>query len=93
MKTKLIDRVRLALGQNRDFLVSRDQLANTQGFTEAQFAEMGLEKRDLKKLERYGLARRGYINEGKGARVRWILVGNPVEMEAPALLAPKEADK
>jgi hypothetical protein len=43
------------------------------GRTEEQLAVLGLERKDLKRLEKHGLAVRGYEQTKEGLRVKWLL--------------------
>lgn len=56
----LKDRVLKALQGDNSIVVSRDKLHEHKGFTQPYMESLGLSKVDLKKLERHGLAARGY---------------------------------
>lgn len=75
--TKLIDRIKHALSVAPGILKDRsaDQGQSFEGFTYQQMQSYGLTKRDLKKLERHGLALSGYDKDATGFRRRWILLG------------------
>lgn len=84
MNKRLIDVVKKALEQDNTLAASKGELEKAVGHTEEYLAYLGLSRNDLKKLERQGLALRGYAQEVKktalgrtvkGDSVRWILVG------------------
>lgn len=56
----LKERINLVLSQNPEMVVSRAEAQNHPGFTAEQYAELGLDKAQLKKLEAKGFALRGY---------------------------------
>lgn len=58
--SKLHDKVKAALETDNSIVVSREELGKHPGFTQKYMEELGLSKVDLKKLERKGLAVRGY---------------------------------
>lgn len=59
-KLSLKDRINLVLSQRAEMVVSRVEAQNHPGFTTEEYAELGLDKAQLKKLERLGFALRGY---------------------------------
>jgi hypothetical protein len=80
--SKLTEKVKVALEQDNTLVVTKEDLNNTSGFTEAHMAQCGLSKQDLKHLESRGMARRGYVkiprgnlHEGSTTQLRWILIG------------------
>ncbi len=54
------NRLEAALKANNKLTTFRDQVANSPGFPEAYLLNMGLTKSDLLRLERSGMALRGY---------------------------------
>lgn len=54
--------------------VTVGKLKETSGFTAAYLATLGLDVPLLKKLESWGMAKRGYMPDKTGSKVRWILV-------------------
>jgi len=56
----LRERVAKALETDNNIVCPANQTGSRNGFTEAYFAQLGLTQADLKKLERMGLAARGY---------------------------------
>jgi hypothetical protein len=75
-RQSLIDRVNLAVMQAPGIMVGPAELAEAPGFTEAFLADLGVSQSDLKRLERWGLAKRGYAREKAGWRKKWVLI-NP----------------
>lgn len=65
--SRLVDRVKRALEINKNIAVDISELGTARGFTQNEMAELGLSKVDLKKLERKGLAARGYTKNTWGA--------------------------
>lgn len=76
MSKQLADKVKAALKLDNTIVVDAANLQDAQGFTEDHMQYLGLDKRDLKNLERKGLAARGYLKTNKGNRRMWILVGS-----------------
>jgi len=76
MNKRLVDVVKNALHEDNTIAVSKAELEQATGKTEAQMAAVGLSRNDLKKLERKGLELRGYAPTKKGHQLRWILVSN-----------------
>lgn len=70
----MFDRLKLAMGQDPRIVVAAADLPQVDGFTLDYLEQLGLEKRDLKKLERMGLAVRGRMPTKEGHRVRWVIV-------------------
>jgi hypothetical protein len=60
MRLGLRDRLRLALSQDQNIVVSAEEALTHPGFPVDHFEELGLTKTDLKKLNRIGAALRGY---------------------------------
>lgn len=84
MTKRLIEVVKRALEQDNTIAVSKEILKTVTGFTEDHMAYLGLKRNDLKRLERHGLAIRGYDNTPKksvlgrtvaGHKVMWVLIG------------------
>lgn len=61
-KLSLKDRINLVLSQNLSMVVSRAEAQNHPGFTAEEYAELGLDKAQLKKLVHLGFALRGYTS-------------------------------
>lgn len=76
MNKRLIGVVKKALHEDNSIAVSKAELEQATGKTEEQMAAIGLSRNDLKKLERKGLALRGYAPTKRGHQLRWILVSN-----------------
>lgn len=95
MKQSLKDRIRLAAMQDKEILVSREQVESTLGQDPRYLQTLGLEKSDLIQLERLGLAIKArYATTNKAARwahleedkrptgpqrVRWIILQGAAE--------------
>jgi hypothetical protein len=60
LKLSLIEKVRLALGQDSSIFTSEKDIDKCEPKTTEYMSQLGLEKTDLKKLERKGLALRFY---------------------------------
>jgi hypothetical protein len=60
MNKRLIDVVKKALEQDNTIAVDISELDKAEGKTEEYMEYLGLKRNDLKKLERAGLALRGY---------------------------------
>lgn len=74
------DRVKEALHEDSSIAVTKGELSQTQGFSTEYLGILGLKQSDLKKLERKGLAVRGYLKVSKGSifkgseyQKRWVL--------------------
>lgn len=63
---KLKERIEKALQANPNIVVSPKDIENTLGFELEYLESLGITKSDLKRLERHGLAVRGYTNNGRG---------------------------
>jgi len=61
MRLGLHDRLRLALSQDQNIVVSPEEALTHPGFPVEHFEELGMTKADLKKLVRIGACMRGYI--------------------------------
>lgn len=81
----LFNRLKEALHQDNSITCTKEELNMAKGFSTEYLESLGLRKADLKKLERKGLAVRGYTQSPKGNRTRWIIVekGDINEMEKP----------
>lgn len=76
MNKRLIDVVQKALAADPKIAVDKAELEHSSGHTEDYMQSIGLTRNDLKKLERQGLAMRGYAKPNKkGHQVMWVLVG------------------
>lgn len=64
--SKLKARIETALEKNPHIVVSPSDINNTTGFELSYLEELGIRKSDLKRLERFGLAVRGYTFNGRG---------------------------
>ena len=80
MRKRVLERLELVKAQSWDVFAEREEVGSKPGAPTAYLAEMGLEKRDLKLLERAGMAVRGYypsrndFGKPSGWHVRWILI-------------------
>jgi hypothetical protein len=81
IKKALAERVAKAIYLDNTAVVSRSELATAEGLSEVKFTYLGLSKQDLKRLERAGVAVRGYQKHRKGIIHRgselkrvWVLV-------------------
>lgn len=81
----LLDKVKKALDQDNTIVTILSKIAEAKGFTTEYMNYLGLTTNDLKKLERNGLALRGYTNNPKtttlgtvksGNQVMWVLLGD-----------------
>ena len=75
MRNRLVKTVLNALGMDPSIVCKVDKIAEAPGYDEGHFKMLGLTRSDLKRLERAGLALRGYRRDGDGFKVRWIIVG------------------
>lgn len=76
-----LERLRLAVGQDPSIIVHESKIEEAKGVPESYLEDLGLTKADLKRLERYGFAIRGYLRgtnwygrEVDGLRKRWVLI-------------------
>lgn len=76
MNRRLVGVVKQALERDRTIAASKAELETSTGKSESEMAAVGLSRNDLKKLERKGLAMRGYAPSKSGHQLRWILVSN-----------------
>ena len=69
----LYDKVLEALKKEPGLVTPRSKVDEARGYNYTQLAELGLSKGDIKKLERAGLALRGYAprNRGHGLSVTY----------------------
>jgi hypothetical protein len=81
IKKALAERVAKAIYLDNTAVVSRNELTTAEGLSEVSFNNLGLSKQDLKRLERAGVAIRGYSKHMKGSIHRgselkrvWVLV-------------------
>jgi len=88
MNKRLVDVVKNALEADNTIVVPINRANGHPGFSEAHFEYIGVNRNDLKKLERAGLALRGYTeletatNLGrrrKTTAIRWLLVGDAID--------------
>ena len=80
--------IREAVNIDPTIQTSPGKLHEAPGVTADYLHELGISKGLLRKLETWGLAKRGYLREKSGYKAKWILV-NPeapdaVEAEVPA---------
>lgn len=72
--TKMNDRLTIACDSDPTIVTPRSRLSEVEGHTEDHMLYLGLTKGDLLRMERAGLAIRGYT---PGTRhKRWILIGD-----------------
>ncbi len=90
MNKRLVQVVKDALANDNTIVVPSNRIEGAKGFTEAHMEYIGLKRNDLKKLERHGLALRGYgthVTQSKLGRqvaktqTMWILVGAAIPEE------------
>lgn len=74
IKGSVLDRLKLAYGQDSSIVAYQDELSEHRGNTAEYLDQLGLSEADLKHLERHGLAMRGYLPSGKGSRLRWLII-------------------
>jgi len=72
--TSAEEKLEYAVRLDPEIRVTRDQIDQCTGATETYLAELGLDRRALKKLERAGIAIRGYLPTKAGHSLRWILI-------------------
>jgi hypothetical protein len=85
-----VERLKAAIVKDPSVIADPKTINNHEGSTLAHMESLGLKKTDLKRLERYGFAIRGYtpnyweykdtegtlkgISRGPGMEVRWVLL-------------------
>lgn len=73
-KYKLYTKVKKALELAPHILVDQDKVTEATGFPYMIYADLGLNKNDLKQLEKGGLAVSGYYPTKEGWKKHFILV-------------------
>lgn len=72
---KLFEKVKAAIEADPKVIIPKDKLSETTGYPLSYWDILGLSKTDMKKLERKGLAIRGYVYSDKGGyETRFVLV-------------------
>lgn len=80
MNPNLLDRLKHAIGRDPEIVVSREDIGTTTGQDPRWLADLGLEKRDLIRLQRKGFAIKAHYQTKEGpVRVRWIIFKEAVE--------------
>lgn len=83
MGKRLVTKVKKALDQDNTIVASLSEIQDAKGFTTEYLNSLGLSTNDLKKLERNGLALRGYNNNTtktplgrtkSGNQTMWVLL-------------------
>lgn len=69
-----LERLKVALKLNPGLATSFQTIQDAPGHTEEEFMDYGVTPSDLKRLERTGLALRGYTQERTGYRVKWLVI-------------------
>jgi hypothetical protein len=69
-----LERLSLALGQDSSIACTPSEVDKHSGHSEEYLVQLGLEKQDLPRLMRMGLALRGYLSTRQGYRTRWIIL-------------------
>lgn len=67
-------RVDAAVAKDPSIMTTREGLNEASGNTEEYLEGLGIRKSDLRRLESWDLAKRGYLREKSGWLKRWILV-------------------
>jgi hypothetical protein len=73
----LLEKVKATCAKDASIVVAEDQVQESQGFSESYLEYLGLDRQDLKNLEKVGLAKRGYARgttQNGGHQVRWVLI-------------------
>jgi len=73
-KKSALEAYNLTLMTLPSIFVTREGLNQAQGFSEEEMLDCGLDRDQLKLLERHGLAVRGRFRTKQGDRVRWVLI-------------------
>lgn len=74
LRKSTFDRLQLAVGQDASIIVPEAELSKSAGFPEQYLLDLGMTSSDLRRLETYGFARRGYLPLRTGKVCRWVLV-------------------
>ncbi len=91
--SKLNEKVKAACEKDPRIVTDLENIKDHPGRTEAQLNNLGLTSSDLKRLERAGLAFRGYQPTRKGQELRWVLLGEPVPVVKPEATNLTQTDK
>lgn len=70
----IFEKVRAAVEADPSIVVSKADIDTAEGVSEEYMQSLGLHKALLKKLQRGGVALRGYKPTEEGYRVRWMLL-------------------
>jgi hypothetical protein len=81
--SKLKNKVEMACEKDPGIITTRAEILNHPGRTEDEMEALGLFRSDLKRLERSGLALRGYQLTGRGQEIRWILLVDELAPPTP----------
>lgn len=71
--TTLRERFTVAIEKDPGCIISSKELQTHPGRTTAEMLALGFKEADLRKLERKGLALKGYLPRKEGHQVRWFL--------------------
>lgn len=66
---RLFEKLKAAIEADPEVIVPKDKLGESEGYNLAYWDVLGLSKTDMKKLERKGLAIRGYTPRGSKSKL------------------------
>lgn len=79
MKNELKNKLQKALEEDNSLATPTADIASFSGCTTSYMAYLGLDERDLKRLERAGACVRGRLPTKKGHQLRWIFIKEACE--------------
>lgn len=80
IKNLLMQKAVNAVKDNPEIAAPMKELTNHEGHSTEDLALIGFTEKELKCLDAGGMIMRGYRNDGKGNRVRWIFIKEAVDI-------------